>query len=80
MLNALKQAVEDKVKAARRRLQGQGFRTRRHAPLGRVPLAPTTPAGVRREIVDIFQNMGFAVAEGPEIEDDWHVFSGLNSA
>jgi phenylalanyl-tRNA synthetase alpha chain len=33
---------------------------------------------VRREIVQIFENMGFAVAEGPEIEDDWHVFSGLN--
>ena len=41
--------------------------------------APITPLQVvRREIVGIFQNMGFAVAEGPEIEDDWHVFSGLN--
>jgi phenylalanyl-tRNA synthetase alpha chain len=35
---------------------------------------------VRREIVSIFQGMGFAVSEGPEIEDDWHVFSGLNFA
>jgi phenylalanyl-tRNA synthetase alpha chain len=33
---------------------------------------------VRREILDIFKNMGFGVVEGPEIEDDWHVFSGLN--
>jgi phenylalanyl-tRNA synthetase alpha chain len=33
---------------------------------------------IRREIVDIFSRIGFSVAEGPEIEDDWHVFSGLN--
>lgn len=33
---------------------------------------------VRKEILDIFARIGFTVAEGPEIEDDWHVFSGLN--
>lgn len=33
---------------------------------------------VRKEIVDIFKKMGFIVAEGPEIEDDWHNFSALN--
>jgi len=33
---------------------------------------------VRREILDIFRKMGFTVQEGPEIEDDWHVFSALN--
>ncbi|MBN1143138.1 MAG: phenylalanine--tRNA ligase subunit alpha [Bacteroidales bacterium] len=33
---------------------------------------------IRREIVSIFSKIGFTVAEGPEIEDDWHVFSGLN--
>ncbi|HOO42832.1 MAG TPA: phenylalanine--tRNA ligase subunit alpha [Bacteroidales bacterium] len=33
---------------------------------------------VQREILDIFRNMGFTVQEGPEIEDDWHVFSALN--
>jgi len=33
---------------------------------------------VRREIIEIFGRMGFTVADGPEIEDDWHVFSGLN--
>ncbi len=33
---------------------------------------------VRREIIDIFSRLGFTIAEGPEIEDDWHVFSGLN--
>jgi phenylalanyl-tRNA synthetase alpha chain len=33
---------------------------------------------VEHEIVDIFQRLGFRVAEGPEIEDDWHNFQALN--
>ena len=33
---------------------------------------------VRNEIVSIFERMGFAVAHGPEMEDDWHNFSALN--
>jgi phenylalanyl-tRNA synthetase alpha chain len=81
MLNALKQAVEDKVKAASGEtsssVKASGLDATR--PSGGVPLGTHHPLQVvRREIVDIFQKMGFAVAEGPEIEDDWHVFSGLN--
>ncbi|HOH96341.1 MAG TPA: phenylalanine--tRNA ligase subunit alpha, partial [Candidatus Enterocola sp.] len=33
---------------------------------------------VRNEIIDIFSRIGFIIAEGPEIEDDWHVFGALN--
>ena len=33
---------------------------------------------IRKEIVTAFSKIGFTVSEGPEIEDDWHVFSGLN--
>ena len=33
---------------------------------------------VRREIIDIFARVGFVISEGPEIEDDWHVFTALN--
>ena len=33
---------------------------------------------VREEIVNIFRKFGYDVAEGPEIEDDWHVFEALN--
>ncbi|MFN4838002.1 MAG: phenylalanine--tRNA ligase subunit alpha [Bacteroidota bacterium] len=33
---------------------------------------------MRNQIVSIFQRLGFAVAEGPEIEDDWHNFGALN--
>jgi len=81
MLNTLKQAVEQKVQDAQQatvvRPQASGEDATR--PSGGVPLGTHHPLQVvRREIVDIFQNMGFAVAEGPEIEDDWHVFSGLN--
>ncbi|GAB6011943.1 phenylalanine--tRNA ligase subunit alpha [Viscerimonas tarda] len=35
---------------------------------------------VKKEICDIFRRLGFSIAEGPEIEDDWHVFSSLNFA
>jgi len=33
---------------------------------------------VRKEICDIFSRIGFTIYEGPEIEDDWHNFTGLN--
>ena len=32
----------------------------------------------REEIVEIFRKFGYDVSEGPEIEDDWHVFEALN--
>lgn len=35
---------------------------------------------VREEIIAIFRRLGFTIAEGPEIEDDWHVFESLNFA
>lgn len=35
---------------------------------------------VRNEIIDIFSHMGFVMAEGPEIDDDLHVFTKLNFA
>ncbi len=33
---------------------------------------------VRKQIIDIFGRLGFALAEGPEIEDDWHNFGSMN--
>lgn len=35
---------------------------------------------VKNQIIDIFQRMGFTIAEGPEIDDDLHVFTKLNFA
>ena len=49
-------------------LPGEGFEIGARHPL----------ALVRREIIGIFSKLGFIVAEGPEIEDDWHIFSALN--
>lgn len=49
-------------------LPGEGFEIGSRHPL----------ALVRREIIGIFNKLGFVVAEGPEIEDDWHNFSALN--
>ncbi|MES3017961.1 MAG: phenylalanine--tRNA ligase subunit alpha [Bacteroidota bacterium] len=49
-------------------LPGQGFELGARHPLSLV----------RKEIIGIFNKLGFHVAEGPEIEDDWHNFSALN--
>ncbi|MGN1244253.1 MAG: phenylalanine--tRNA ligase subunit alpha [Alloprevotella sp.] len=35
---------------------------------------------VKNEIIDIFSRLGFAMADGPEVEDDWHVFGSMNFA
>ncbi len=35
---------------------------------------------VKNEIVDIFARLGFTLAEGPEVEDDWHVYGSMNFA
>ena len=49
-------------------LPGEGFELGSRHPLSLV----------RKEIIEIFKKLGFNVAEGPEIEDDWHNFSALN--
>ena len=44
-----------------------------------IPIGSRHPISITRgEICDIFARLGFTIAEGPEIEDDWHVFSALN--
>ncbi len=44
-----------------------------------LPLGSRHPLNiVKNKIISIFQRLGFAVAEGPEIEDDWHNFTALN--
>lgn len=48
-------------------------------PANYIPLGSRHPLSiVRNRIVDIFGRIGFTVAEGPEIEDDWHNFTALN--
>lgn len=44
-----------------------------------IPVGTRHPLSiVRNQIVSIYKRLGFAVAEGPEIEDDWHNFTALN--
>ena len=44
-----------------------------------IPVGTRHPLSlVRNQIVTIFKRLGFAVAEGPEIEDDWHNFGAMN--
>ncbi|HAP30140.1 MAG TPA: phenylalanine--tRNA ligase subunit alpha, partial [Porphyromonadaceae bacterium] len=72
-INALKEATEN----TETDLSGLDL-TRSAAPL---PMGTRHPLMlVRQEINSIFRRLGFNIAEGPEIEDDWHVFSSLNFA
>ena len=48
-------------------------------PADALPLGSRHPISlVKNKVVAVFQRLGFAVAEGPEVEDDWHNFSALN--
>lgn len=48
-------------------------------PSGTTPVGSTHPISlIRNEIADIFGRIGYVIAEGPEIEDDWHNFTALN--
>lgn len=82
-LNELKTFVTDKINSPKEQLSAGSdlevasidlTRTATPFPTGsRHPLSI-----VKNDIIDIFSRMGFTIAEGPEIEDDWHVFSSLN--
>ena len=80
-LNALKQAATERVAALRAELQEDdaeaiGDPTR---PGSAEQLGSRHPISlVKNQIVEIFSRLGYTVADGPEIEDDWHVFSALN--
>ena len=83
-LNVLKTQAQEKINSLKEQLENQSVadeaidltRTSHPYRVGtRHPLSI-----VKREICDIFARLGFSIAEGPEIEDDWHVFSSLNFA
>jgi phenylalanyl-tRNA synthetase alpha chain len=83
LINTLKQSAHDKVEALKNALleQDTGAETDRDLTLpgNFIPLGSRHPLSiVRNEILQIFSKIGFSVAEGPEIEDDWHNFSALN--
>ena len=83
-LNELKQMAQDKINALKEAFDAQKAesekpdltRTAYPTELGtRHPLNI-----VKNEIIDIFSRLGFVLADGPEVEDDWHVFSSMNFA
>lgn len=81
-LNELKTALQDKLNELR---EGLATKEDDHSNLDLTrtpyPIAMGTrhPLSiVKNEIIDIFSRLGFSIADGPEVEDDWHVFSSLN--
>lgn len=82
-INELKDFVTEKINALRDGLSAGADTeaaaidlTRTATPL---PVGSRHPLSiVKNDIIRIFAGMGFTIAEGPEIEDDWHVFSSLN--
>ena len=83
-LNELKTIATDRLTALRETLENSDTvdsdldLTRTAAPM---PLGSRHPLSlVKDEIIAIFSRLGFTIAEGPEIEDAWHVFSSLNFA
>jgi phenylalanyl-tRNA synthetase alpha chain len=84
--NALKRELEEALGARKAELEKEAVAARLAAERIDVTLPPRErPEGrihpvsqVTDEIIAIFADMGFAVAEGPDIEDDWHNFEALN--
>ena len=83
-INELKTAVQDKLNELK---QALAVKEEDHSgiDLTRTPypvrVGTRHPLSiVKNEIIDIFSRLGFSMAEGPEVEDDWHVFGSMNFA
>ena len=82
-LNELKKAaaakIEELKEAAEEAAVAAAPKEDLSMPGDAMPLGSRHPVSiVRQQIVDIFRKFGYDVAEGPEIEDDYHVFEALN--
>ena len=82
LLNDLKNKAQDKITELKesfentQQTEAKNDLTRSADPL---KLGTRHPLSlVKNEIINIFSRIGFTIAEGPEIEDDWHVFGALN--
>ena len=83
-LNELKNLATDKLNELREGFKAQAKEANKidiTRPAMPEKLGTRHPISlVRKEIIDIFARLGFTLADGPEVEDDWHVFSALNFA
>lgn len=82
-LNTLKQKANDKMAELKSMLdhgeQDKTTDTDLTRPAEEISIGSRHPISlVRNRIISIFQNIGFNVSDGPEMEDDWHNFSALN--
>ena len=82
-INALKQAAQARINELKAALQSSAVKSEAIDDMTRPGSAEADGTRhpisiVKNQIVDIFSRLGYTVAEGPEIEDDWHVFSALN--
>jgi len=85
-IHALREAVAEAIAARKQALENEELERRLATERLDLSLpAPESPRGsihpvsqVMDELTEIFADMGFSVAEGPEIEDDWHNFTALN--
>ena len=83
ILNELKNSIQQKIESLREAMAQKQEESKPKEDLTKpadlLSLGSIHPlTTVRKEIIDIFSHLGYTVAEGPEIEDDWHVFSALN--
>jgi phenylalanyl-tRNA synthetase alpha chain len=85
VMNNLKQAAEEKYNGLKATLEAQAELAAAQAfdltaPGEPLPIGSRHPVAVTlNRIVEIFTRMGFGVADGPEIEDDWHNFTAMNT-
>jgi phenylalanyl-tRNA synthetase alpha chain len=85
LMNRLKQEAETKHDALKEVFESQSQSASAQAidltaPGEPIPLGSRHPVAVTmNRIVDIFTRMGFSVVDGPEIEDDWHNFTAMNT-
>lgn len=85
-IHALREAVTEAIAAHKAALESAALEAKLAAetlditlPVSGVPAGSVHPVSqVMDELAEIFADLGFAVATGPEIEDDWHNFSALN--
>lgn len=80
-INTLKQAVNNKLEELKEATSSQVIIEKEDLtkPAFPLELGSRHPINlVKNRIIEIFKSIGFAVADGPEIEDDWHNFTALN--
>ena len=80
-INTLKQAVNNKLEELKEATSSQIIIEKEDLtkPAFPLELGSRHPINlVKNRIIEIFKSIGFAVADGPEIEDDWHNFTALN--